>query len=96
MKKRNSEILKASQAFTFILQFSINMIVPIAACMALGYWLDQLVGTNFLAIIGFFFGAIAGFTSIFRLSKSFTRKDKTSIDYPVVDAKDGNNDEKNI
>ena len=32
---------KVFQALTMILQFGLNMIVPIAICMALGIWLDK-------------------------------------------------------
>jgi len=32
---------KVFQAFTFILQFTLNMLVPIGLCMALGVWLDE-------------------------------------------------------
>ena len=78
-KQRNEQV----QAYTYILQFSINMIVPIFACTFFGYYLDTKLGTSFLVIIGFFFGALSGITSIFRISRKMLR-DPQSPDYPVV------------
>ncbi len=82
-RERNQQI----QAYTYILQFSINMIVPIFACTFFGYWIDTKLGTSFIVIIGFFFGALTGGTSIFRISRKMIRKDETSWSYPVVEKK---------
>ena len=82
-KQRNEQ----GQAYTYILQFSINMIVPIFACTFFGYYLDTKLGTSFLVIIGFFFGALSGITSIFRISRKMLRDDPQSPDYPVVEPK---------
>lgn len=52
-----------------ITQFSINMLVPIALCSLVGYFIDKALGTKFVFIILFFIGAIAGFRNIYILSK---------------------------
>lgn len=77
-----------ANALTFILQFSINMIVPIAICCVGGYYLDQYLGTSYLIIVGFFLGAISGMTSIWKLSKKMIQKDSYSSSYPVVKDQD--------
>ncbi|MCR4956783.1 MAG: AtpZ/AtpI family protein [Lachnospiraceae bacterium] len=86
-KEKSGEKNRQVQAYTFILQFSLNMIVPIFACSFFGYWLDTKLGTSFIVIIGFFIGALSGFTSIFRMSRKWTKKDELSSGYPVVDQK---------
>lgn len=51
-----------------ISQFGINMVVPIGMCSAVGYFMDEWLGTNFLMIILFFVGALAGFRNIYILA----------------------------
>ena len=57
------------QSMTMILQFGINMIVPIAMMTFFGIWLDRKLGTVYLTIIFFFIGAIAGGQNIYRMAK---------------------------
>lgn len=87
MDRKRKERREQAQAYTYILQFSINMIVPIFACTFFGYWLDGKFGTSFLVIIGFFLGAVSGGTSIYKISKKMLKKDETSWKYPVVEKK---------
>lgn len=87
MDKDRKERKEQVQAYTYILQFSINMIVPILACTFFGYWLDGKLGTSFLVIVGFFLGALSGGTSIYKISKKMIKRDETSWKYPVVDKK---------
>lgn len=93
MQNKNRETQKQVRMYTFLLQFSINMIVPIFACTFGGYFLDEKLGTSWIVIVGFFLGALSGITSIYRLTKDMTKKDKTSVDYPVVDIKKGDRKE---
>lgn len=58
------------KSFSLILQFGINMIVPILLCTFAGIFLDRLFSTSFIVIILFFLGAMAGFRNIFILAKS--------------------------
>ncbi|SFQ21032.1 Putative F0F1-ATPase subunit Ca2+/Mg2+ transporter [Lachnospiraceae bacterium XBB1006] len=86
-QKRDKARREQVTAYTYLVQFSINMIVPIFACTFFGYWLDNKIGTSFLVIVGFFIGAISGGTSIYKISKKMLTKDETSWDYPVVEEK---------
>ena len=67
---------KIFQAFTLILQFTLNMLVPIAMCMGLGIWLDDKYDMPWIIIVLFFVGAFAGFTSIFKMAKPFMKNDR--------------------
>lgn len=71
------------RSFTMIIQFGINMIVPIFLCTFLGINLDRWLGTNFIVIILFFMGALAGFTNIFKI----VRADNSKKSYIGSDAK---------
>ena len=94
MIKKRKELNESVRAYTFILQFAINMIVPIGDCTYAGYWLDTKLGTAFIVVIGFFVGALSGITSIYRITKKMTKKDKTSYTYPIVDKEDQKDDDK--
>ena len=67
---------KIFQAFSFILQFTLNMLVPIGMCMALGIWLDDKYDMPWIIIVLFFVGACAGFTSIYKMSKPLMESDR--------------------
>ncbi len=54
---------------SYISQFAINMLVPIFLCSALGYYIDNKIGTDFFFIILFFVGAAAGARNIYILAK---------------------------
>ncbi|MCD7863657.1 MAG: AtpZ/AtpI family protein [Lachnospiraceae bacterium] len=71
-KKRNSVF----QALSMISQFGINMLVPIAMCSALGYFLDKWLGTGFFFIILFFVGAAAGAWNVYKMVKTIARLDE--------------------
>ena len=53
------------RSLTQILQFGINMIVPILLCTFLGIFLDRFFHTSFLVIIMFFLGAAAGGRNVY-------------------------------
>ena len=67
---------KIFQAFTFVLQFTLNMLVPIALCMALGIWLDRKFDMPWMMLVLFFVGALAGFTSIYKMAKPLMKSDR--------------------
>lgn len=69
---------------TLITQFGISMIVPMALCFLVGIWLDRRLGTNFIAIILFFVGAVAGFSSVYSLSKKMTHKSAQEIEIEQI------------
>ena len=67
---------KVFQALTMILQFGLNMIVPIALCTALGIWLDKKFDMPWVILVLFFAGALAGFTSIYKMAKPFMKSEQ--------------------
>ena len=56
-----------------VLQFGINMIVPIVLCTFIGIFLDRLFSTSFIVIIMFFLGALAGFRNIFIFARNMNK-----------------------
>ena len=66
MKKTTSEIVNN---LVLITQFGINMLVPIVLCFFAGIYLDKWLGTNFIVIILFFVGALAGGRNVYILAK---------------------------
>ncbi len=56
-----------------IMQFGINMLVPIGLMSWLGILLDQKCGTSFFMILFFFIGAVAGFQNIWRMAGAVYR-----------------------
>lgn len=78
-RKRRGYDHSVFQALAMITQFGIHMIVPIFLCSFLGIWIDRKTGTSYWVIIFFFIGALAGFTSIYKLAKKIygtSHKDK--------------------
>ena len=76
------------RSLSLVMQFGINMLVPIAMTTILGYWLDQKLGTRFLVILFFFIGAIAGFQNIYRMAmKIGTGEDGASDERTPDDTK---------
>lgn len=74
MGKKDKNIFKS---LVMISQFSINMLVPICLCVAIGIWLDEKCNTSFWVIVLFFMGAIAGFQNIFKMAKTlYSSKDE--------------------
>lgn len=57
------------RSLTQVLQFGINMLVPILLCTFLGIFLDRFFHTSFLVIILFFIGALAGGRNVYIFAK---------------------------
>lgn len=62
------------RSLTLIMQFGINMLVPICVMSVLGIWLDNKFGTSYLMIVLFFLGAIAGGQNVYKMARSIYRK----------------------
>lgn len=62
---------KVFQSLTLILQFGLNMIVPIVLCMMFGIWLGRKYDILWITIPLFVIGALAGFTNIYKMAKRF-------------------------
>ena len=60
---------KVFQALTLILQFGLNMIVPIVMCTLFGTWIGRKYDMLWIVIPLFIMGALAGFTNIFKMAK---------------------------
>ena len=72
MKKVNrNEII---ESFSMVLQFGLNMIVPMAICIALGVWIGDKFDMDWIVIPLFFIGALAGYTSIFKMVQKYLKK----------------------
>ena len=69
------------QALSMIGQFGINMLVPIFVCSILGMFLDRRLGTNFLIVIFFFVGALAGGFNVFRFARQIYMSDAEQSAY---------------
>ena len=70
---------KVFQSLTLILQFGLNMIVPIVLCMMFGIWLGRKYDILWITIPLFVIGALAGFTNIYKMAKKISglgRKDR--------------------
>ena len=70
-RKRQKELNSRRNSFkmlALVTQFGINMLVPIFLCFFLGMYLDKQLGTNYLMILLFFVGAIAGFRNVYVLA----------------------------
>lgn len=57
------------ESFVLIMQFGLNMIVPILLCTALGVYIGDKTGHPFWVVPLFFIGAVAGFQNIWRMAK---------------------------
>lgn len=86
-KKNNLQVM---QAFSMIMQFGINMIVPILLCTMLGVYVGDKCNAPWVTILFFILGAAAGFTSIFKMARGvYDRKDgKASTDVKKGDSDD--------
>ena len=65
---------KVFQSLTLILQFGLNMIVPIVLCMMFGIWLGRKYDILWITIPFFVIGALAGFTNIYKMAKKIYGK----------------------
>jgi F0F1-type ATP synthase assembly protein I len=76
MKKNNTR--KVFQSLMLILQFGLNMIVPIVICTLLGAWLGRRYDIPFITVPLFIIGALAGFTNIFKMARKIYGQDGES------------------
>ena len=67
---------KIFQSLTLILQFGLNMIVPIMLCLMLGVWIGRKYDILWITVPLFIMGALAGFNNIYRMAKKIYGLDK--------------------
>ena len=72
MKKDNRQVI---DALILVLQFGINMLVPIFMCCALGIWIVDKTGISWMMVPFFFIGALAGGTNVYRMAKRIYERD---------------------
>lgn len=70
MRRHGDDRRIVMQSLAMVMQFGLNMIVPICIMTALGVWLDGKFGTSWITILMFAIGAIAGGQNIYRMAKS--------------------------
>jgi F0F1-type ATP synthase assembly protein I len=78
------------RSFVMIIQFGLNMLVPICAMSALGIFLDKKFGTSYIMVILFFVGALAGAQNIYRMAKNIFESDDDDRDVPNESIEDEN------
>lgn len=74
-------------SLTLILQFGLNMIVPIVMCTLLGVWLGEKYDIPVITVPFFIVGALAGFTNIFKMARKIYRQDGESDEEQVKKTK---------
>ena len=74
MKRQKGDERIVYQSLAMIMQFGLNMIVPICMMSALGVWLDRKLDTSFLTIVLFIVGAVAGGQNIYRIARHMCRE----------------------
>ena len=70
--KKNQRVF---QALTMVMQFGINMLVPILLCTFLGVWIGEKTGHPAVMVPLFLMGALAGFRNIFIMAKKIYQTD---------------------
>lgn len=89
--KNNREVV---QSFAMVMQFGINMLVPIFACTLFGAWLGEKVNVSWLAIPFFVMGALAGMRNVFLFArriyqpKEHSKKEHSENDYRNIKEKE--------
>lgn len=78
---------KIFMSLTLILQFGLNMIVPIVMCTLLGVWLGEKYDIPVITVPLFIVGALAGFTNIFKMARKIYRQDGESDEEQVKKTK---------
>lgn len=81
MKKTNRH--EIFRAFSMVLQFGLNMLVPIFMCTMVGVWLGDKFDMDWIVIPLFFVGALAGYTNIYKMAKGFIKDKDTKKEKDV-------------
>ena len=63
------------QALTMVMQFSLNMLVPILFCTLFGVWIGEKFHIPIITVPLFIIGALAGFRNIFIMAKKIYQDD---------------------
>ena len=86
MKRRRNGVM---EMLILISQIGITMLVPILMCTILGGFIGNRFDVEWISVVAFFIGAVAGFQNVYRLVKKYLK----NIKRPGEIARE--NDEKN-
>lgn len=64
------------QALIMLTQFSINMLVPIVLCTAIGAYIGERYEIKWISVPLFFLGAIAGGQNCYRMAKQLYKDEE--------------------
>ncbi len=75
-KKTNREV---ANSLVMVLQFGINVIVPIILCMAIGILIDRVTRSDsgVSTIVGILIGIVAAFNGAYRSVKGYLKKQES-------------------
>ena len=71
-EKKQKDLKNTARLLAMITQFGLNMLVPMCMCFFAGRYLDRRFSTNWITVVLFFVGALAGFTNVYRMARKFT------------------------
>lgn len=80
------------RSFTLVMQFGLNMLVPICMLTAVGIFMDKRFHTSFWTILLFFIGAVAGGQNSYRMAKKFFTTPSTKHDKEFSNTDENNRD----
>lgn len=63
------------ESFVLVMQFGINMIVPILLCTFLGVYLGEKFDIPIITVPLFVIGALAGFRNIYKMAKRIFKQE---------------------
>ena len=78
---------KIFQSLTLLLQFGLNMIVPIFMCTMFGIWIGRKYDILWVTVPFFIVGALAGFTNIYKMANKIYglgKKDRNKRDVKKI------------
>ena len=73
MKKEKQQVLAM---LALITQIGVIMIVSILICTLIGNWIGQRLDMEWISVIGFFLGAMSGFTGVYRTVSKYLKNKK--------------------
>jgi uncharacterized protein YneF (UPF0154 family) len=59
-----------------ITQLGVIMIVSILMCTLIGNWIGRRLDMEWISVLGFFLGAMSGFTGVYRTVSKYIKKNK--------------------
>ncbi len=69
------------KSFVLIMQFGINMLVPIFACTFIGIWIGEKVQSDLIVLPLFVIGALAGFRNCYIMAKKVYEDEEKERDH---------------